>query len=184
MAKRTKFIFTEKLAQELVKLPENLKRSGFGYAMNYGLGRVPESDEPMFGTLTKEIDRANREKETHCTAEDVKEIVEYLNEALGTSFRADCDGTRKKINARFGEGYTAEDFRLVIDYKKTEWEGTDQSQFLRPETLFGSKFEGYLQAARKHPKKAEPSFDTNDFFQAALARSYAGMDESCGGEVE
>ena len=184
MAKKTKFLFTETLARELVKLPENLKRAGFGYAMNYGLGRASESDEPMFGPITKEIDRANREAKNNCTAEDVKEIVGYLNAALGTSFRADWESTRKKINARFGEGYTAEEFRLVIDHKKAEWSGTEQAGYLRPETLFGTKFESYLQAARTHPKTAEPSFDTNDFFEAALRVAYADMDKFCGGGVK
>lgn len=32
----------------------------------------------------------------------------------------------------------------MIDNKVAEWKGTDMEKFLRPETLFGNKFEGYL----------------------------------------
>lgn len=171
MAKRTKFIFTEKLARALVALPENLKRAGFGYAMNYGLGRIPASDEPVFESITREIERANRES-AHCTAEDVRQIIGHLNEVLGTSYRDTSEATRRKINARFGEGYTVEDFRLVIDHMKEKWSGTEQADYLRPETLFGAKFEGYLQSAKSAEGKS--SFDTDDFFAAALARTFGG----------
>lgn len=40
-----------------------------------------------------------------------------------------------------------EDFKKVIDWKVSEWTGTDMEKYLRPETLFGTKFEGYLNAA-------------------------------------
>jgi hypothetical protein len=39
---------------------------------------------------------------------------------------------------------TVEDFKRVIDIKAAEWLGTENDQYLRPQTLFGTKFEGYL----------------------------------------
>ena len=52
------------------------------------------------------------------------------------------------------EGYTVEDFRRVIDHKASEWmEDEKMREYLRPETLFGTKFEGYLQAAPKEKAK-------------------------------
>ena len=56
------------------------------------------------------------------------------------------------INARIKEGFTKEDFIKVIDNKVGEWLGTDMERFLRPETLFGTKFEGYLNQKQKLPK--------------------------------
>jgi uncharacterized phage protein (TIGR02220 family) len=44
------------------------------------------------------------------------------------------------------ESFTVDDCKKVIDAKKSEWEGTDYAKYLRPETLFGNKFEGYLNA--------------------------------------
>ena len=176
---KKKFIFTEKLAYELVMLPQDWKYAGFAYAMNYGLGRTAASDEELFDPLTREIDRANREA-ANCSAEDVREIVDCLNEVCGTKFRATSEKTRKLINTRFGEEYTVEDFKLVIRHRHQEWAGTRQAEYLRPETLFGPKFEGYLQAARRAESDGKmSSFDTDRFFDAAVERSYGGWDGTC-----
>lgn len=73
------------------------------------------------------------------------EIVTYLNERAGTSYRESSRKTRSLIHARFSEGFTAEDFKTVIDNKCRSWLGdTRMCAYLRPETLFGTKFEGYL----------------------------------------
>lgn len=74
------------------------------------------------------------------------EVVGYLNERAGTSFRDQSKNTRTHIKARCDEGYTLDDFKTVIDKKVKEWKGTDYAKYLRPETLFGSKFESYLNA--------------------------------------
>lgn len=73
-------------------------------------------------------------------------IVARLNEKAGTSYRPSSKATRSHINARLAEGYTVEDFFTVIDKKCAEWRGTNMEKYLRPETLFGSKFENYLNA--------------------------------------
>lgn len=73
-----------------------------------------------------------------------KKIIDYLNARCGTKYRHTTTGTRKHIHARLAEGYTEKDFQVVIDKKCAEWMGTEQEKYLRPETLFGSKFESYL----------------------------------------
>ena len=75
-----------------------------------------------------------------------EEIINYLNEKADKKYRANNKATQKHINARLTEGYTVDDFKTVIDKKCTEWKNTDMEQYLRPETLFGTKFEGYLNA--------------------------------------
>lgn len=77
------------------------------------------------------------------------DIINYLNEAIGTKYRYQSKLTQRLINARFKEGYTVDDFKTVIDKKAKEWKGTEMEQFLRPETLFSTKFEGYLNAPIK-----------------------------------
>ena len=74
----------------------------------------------------------------------VKTIVDYLNEKAGTKYKFSTRKTQQHINARLNEGYTLQDFQTVIDKKCTEWMNTDMEKFLRPETLFGTKFESYL----------------------------------------
>ena len=73
-------------------------------------------------------------------------IIDYLNAKAGTKYRASSAKTKTAIHARFEEGFSEEDFRIVIDKKCAEWIGTEWEKFLRPETLFGTKFESYLNA--------------------------------------
>ncbi|MFC2799513.1 MAG: conserved phage C-terminal domain-containing protein, partial [Anaeroglobus sp.] len=73
-----------------------------------------------------------------------EDIVSHLNSVTGSSYRSTTSKTRKLIAARLAEGFTADDFKTVITKKAEEWTGTDMAQYLRPETLFGTKFEGYL----------------------------------------
>lgn len=79
------------------------------------------------------------------------EIIEYLNERIGSNYKHTTNKTKDCIKARYNEGFTIEDFKEVIDKKANEWLGTEMQKFLRPETLFGNKFEGYLnqQAVQK-----------------------------------
>ena len=73
-----------------------------------------------------------------------KEVIEYLNEKAGTKYRYTTNKTKTLIRARYEEGFELDDFKSVIDKKVNTWLNTDMSKYLRPETLFGTKFEGYL----------------------------------------
>ena len=79
-----------------------------------------------------------------------KEIIDYLNLRTDSDYKHTTKSTQSKINARLNEGFTLDDFKVVIDKKCVEWQDTDMAKFLRPETLFGTKFESYLnQKAKK-----------------------------------
>lgn len=73
-----------------------------------------------------------------------KKVIEHLNKIAGTNFRYTSKLNRSKINARLNEGYVLDDFIDVIDKKHKEWQGTEFERYLCPETLFGNKFEKYL----------------------------------------
>lgn len=73
-----------------------------------------------------------------------EEIILYLNKKAGTSYKPNSKTTQQHINARLSEGFTVEDFKTVIDKKCAEWLGTEWEKYLRPTTLFGTKFENYL----------------------------------------
>lgn len=79
------------------------------------------------------------------------EIIDALNQITGKNFRL-TDAHRKLIIARHNEGYTYNDFLTVIKKKTEQWKGTDDDQYLRPQTLFGTKFDGYLNQSSL-PKK-------------------------------
>ena len=73
-----------------------------------------------------------------------KEIIDYLNEKAKTKYRQ-VENNYKHIRARINEGFSLEDFKLVIDKKCKEWIGTEFERYLTPETLFRpSNFEKYL----------------------------------------
>ena len=73
------------------------------------------------------------------------DIVEYLNKKANKNYKHNSDKTRRFIDARLNEGFTLEDFKKVIDNKCRSWLNDERmNQYLRPETLFGTKFESYL----------------------------------------
>ena len=71
-------------------------------------------------------------------------VIEYLNLKSGKNYKASSNKSKSLIDARINENFTLEDFYKVIDVKVAEWKGGDYDKFLRPETLFSNKFEGYL----------------------------------------
>lgn len=85
--------------------------------------------------------------------DSIRDIVEYLNLKLGTAYKASSQATQKHIKARLSEGFTIQDFRTVIDNKCADWMNDPKMEkYLRPETLFGTKFEGYLNSkTRRNP---------------------------------
>lgn len=87
--------------------------------------------------------KTNLEKDTEDT-EIYKRIIEYLNSRCGTRYTEKNKQTKESIHARLEEKFTEEDFYTVIDKKCKEWLGTEMERYLRPQTLFGTKFESYL----------------------------------------
>ena len=73
-------------------------------------------------------------------------LLSYLNQKTGSSYTA-TDQIRATIEQRVSEGYTLEQMKSVIDKKFAEWscDGKMRS-YLRPSTLFGDRFEEYLNA--------------------------------------
>lgn len=76
--------------------------------------------------------------------ENIIEIINYLNSKTHKQYRHTTSKTQTLIKARFKEGFNIDDFKKVIDIKTNQWMGTEWEQYLRPETLFGTKFENYL----------------------------------------
>ena len=77
-------------------------------------------------------------------------IVGTLNDAIGAKFKPTSRRTRGFIRARWAEGYRLPDFEAVVAAMVERWSGdAKMSSYLRPETLFGPKFEGYRELARQ-----------------------------------
>ena len=88
----------------------------------------------------------------------IKDIINYLNTKCNTRYKYTTEDSKKHIRARLRDGYTKDDFYAVIDKKAAEWIGTEQEKYLRPATLFGTKFESYLNQ-KVTAKKEKTVFD-------------------------
>lgn len=103
---------------------------------------VPEPEKPV-----------EAEKTERFTAE-YREIIGYLNERTGKRFSSTSRVNQGHMSARLKEGFTVEDFKHVIDVKCFQWkDDAKMAKFLRPETLFGTKFDRYLNEEKVQTKR-------------------------------
>lgn len=85
--------------------------------------------------------------------------IAYINQKLGKNYKF-VDKNIKLVKARLREGYTLDDFKTVIDKKVTEWQNNESmAKYLRPETLFGTKFDGYLNQPTAKSKGYDNDID-------------------------
>ena len=100
-------------------------------------------------------------------ASEHKAILLYLNQVAGKKFKP-TDANMRNINARLKEGYTIADFKAVVDLKWQQWSGSKWESFMRPQTLFGTKMDSYLNEVgpRSEPKDIRSVID--DVFEGAM----------------
>ena len=90
-----------------------------------------------------------------------EEIVQYLNQKTGKNFKSTSKATQRHIKARFTDGFVLDDFKQVIDNKCGDWlRDRKMKEYLRPETLFGTKFESYLNSKSTTAKQTGPYIDS------------------------
>ena len=133
------------------------------------------SDTSSDVVALEEDKEKEEEREEDIDINIYSEIIDYLNSKAITNYRVNNKKTRASINARITEGFTIDDFKKVIDIKSSEWLNTNMQQYLRPETLFGTKFEGYLNQkvtkqvgnytsnnSKRHQENTSSSYNHND----------------------
>lgn len=100
---------------------------------------------PVLQECNTEIRDKSKENRDKSNKDIYCAVISYLNEKTGSKFKWQSKDTQRHINARVNEGYTLDDFKKVIDIKCAEWLGDARMcKYLRPSTLFGTKFEAYL----------------------------------------
>ena len=123
-------------------------------------------------------------------------IINYLNSKVGVMYKVSNTKTINLVRARLKEGFTIEDFKTVIDKKVRSWKGTSFEQYLTPFTLFGDKFEVYLNQnilkenygksnnyygnSKSYGRNNKISFDNfkgRDYDYADLERKLLGWDK-------
>ena len=115
--------------------------------------KVKKSKVKNINTLSSNLD-GGQQKATD-------EIIFYLNKKTGQHYKVKTPKTVRLIRARLKEGFTVEDFKAVIEKKCDDWLGNEKMErYLRPETLFGTKFEGYLNETPNNEKDYDiPEFE-------------------------
>jgi uncharacterized phage protein (TIGR02220 family) len=130
--------------------------------LNYGKLSIlkTETIKQVKPKAEKKVVKEPEKVEASINMEEVYEsIISYLNQKAGTGYKSQTTSYRTFINARLKAGYKLEDFYKVIDNKSTEWIGTDFQKFLRPETLFGNKFDSYLNQITTKKTKQEIAYE-------------------------
>lgn len=107
-------------------------------------GKIAVVEKVVYELPKVEWQQADKSAEDIST-DDIKVIVEYLNNKIGAHYKPNGKKMKELIRARMNEGYMVEDFKTVIDKKFKSW-GNDpkMSLYLRPSTLFGTRFGEYL----------------------------------------
>ena len=104
-----------------------------------------DMNEDMSNHMTSHMENENINENINKDINIIKDIVDYLNITLNTKYKYNTQSTQKHIKARLNEGFVYDDFVKVIDNMYDAWHNDDKmSQYLRPETLFGTKFQSYL----------------------------------------
>lgn len=124
------------------KVERGSQKSAIGYDKKVRRG----SNKKVVSDTTKKCYQTRQKSETKDIYINIYiDIVEYLNKKANKNYKHNSDKTRRFIDARLNEGFTLEDFKKVIDNKCRSWLNDERmNQYLRPETLFGTKFESYL----------------------------------------
>ena len=122
-----------------------------------------EQPIPINYQLTKQLTTENKDivEQSPTTPIPYQEVVEYLNQKTGKNFKHTSKVTQRHIRARLAEGFTVSDFKQVIDKKCSDWlRDQKMKEYLRPETLFGTKFESYLNSKTTTTKQTGPYIDS------------------------
>lgn len=126
------------------------------YVKNYSL--VKKRNEIIFNYIQSEVvvaeiitpkvvvEKKLRQTQVKPKTNDelIEKIIDFLNQCTGKSFKTNSKVAISNINARLKDGYVLDDFIKVISVKVTKWQGTKFEDYLTPNTLFGNKFESYL----------------------------------------
>ena len=144
---------TKQYRVDLLKIQTDLFKLGYtlqGYKLPLIVAPISETKLPSSESELREYENRGAIPDITLNIKNniyipYKEIIEYLNLKAGTSYKHSSKSTQKHIHARWEEGHRLEDFITVIDNKVTDWlDDVKYSKYLRPETLFGTKFESYL----------------------------------------
>ena len=117
-----------------------IRKTEEGYSEN-----CEDNNTSFNNTFNNTVNKRDIVEQSPTTPIPYSEIVDYLNMKVGSNYKSTSKKTQSLIKARFNEKFTIDDFKKVIDIKSSQWlKDNKMKSYLRPETLFGTKFESYL----------------------------------------
>ena len=136
----------KQIIKRIIKLkkppyPEVFNKLNRGYLENYigGIKKIKEGYLENYKDNNIIYNNINNNINIYC-----REVIDYLNLKTKKHFKY-TQNNINKIKTRLNEGFTIEECKIVIDKKTDEWlNNENMNKYLRPETLFGNKFESYL----------------------------------------
>jgi len=134
-----------KIFQELIDSGEIVSIGGKVYKLNETI-------------LKSQVVKQKEADLTMKVADVSRTVIDHLNRSIGSNFRTGGK-TQTLVSARLRDGFKINDFLLVIDKKVLDWRGTKFEPYLRPITLFGTKFESYLNQESKVTRLENMDFD-------------------------
>lgn len=156
------------------RVEQGIQQSCIGYETKFNGGMQQSCTNNIDNNLINTIDNiielkdSSKKDETKINEKYLFEnIIDYLNNRVGANYKSTSKKTKDLIKARFNEGFTIDDFKVVIDKKTMEWINDNKMKvYLRPETLFGTKFESYLNQPVKELTTTDllPNIDFSDFY--------------------
>jgi uncharacterized phage protein (TIGR02220 family) len=153
------------------KTNKTQETSGFLNNLTKPIKGVKEKVKEKVKEIVKEKDKSEKSicnKRETATQQVVSFILDDLNKRLSLErgFKGAVENTKQIIQSRMSEGYSKEDFITVNQKKVKQWlDDPGMSKFLRPETLYGNKFEGYLNEVtinQVNTIKQKPKYQTAD----------------------
>ena len=151
-----KYVYgTKQVSKRLIYINDTpISQIAKGYKSN-DYDPVSQNTKEELNTTSNNNTRDINTLSSNSTRAPYKEIIEYLNEKTGRQYKHTAKANQRVIKARMNEGYTLEDFKTVIDKKYDEWNNdTKMKKFLRPETLFSTNFDRYLNEETESNQKS------------------------------
>lgn len=141
-----------------------------------GVAQNEQTNTRDYSEITTEITTDNNSRaEPDGVADKTKTIIDYLNEKTDSHYKATTPKTKQLVQARLKEGFTVDDFKTVIDKKTATWLNDNKmNKYLRPLTLFGTKFEDYLN------EKVKGQSDKNDPYYTERINPMTGQPDPNG----
>lgn len=147
---------------------ENVRNGNTNVSIGYTRGRVNESIPlvcPLYETFTfisidnNNISFSKNDIDIDEYKEDIDNIINYFNIVTGKKYKTSSKSTCSHIRARLSEGFSVDDFKRVIDVKYKKWKDDPKmSAYIRPETLFSTRFESYLNESPATEEDARLAF--------------------------